>query len=120
MPQRRPGRRSIPPEELHPNVPPKLKALYERLGSQSRLSKKLQVNVGYISNLFRKGTEPTDRTVKGQEVRSRLFLSRTKSRKAPPKEPKSEPEHIRWWKSLPREERDKVIKEYMEWKSRSS
>jgi len=65
------------------NVPARLVDALEKAGSERELSRCRGVNILYVSQLLGKGIEPTDRTSKGQTVRVKLFLPRTKRQKTP-------------------------------------
>lgn len=80
----------------------------------------LGVNSGYLSNLLNKGIEPTDTTRHGRDVRRKLFLKAYKetTRKANAPKIKIElPYYMKIWNHLTKEERHKVIKAYVDWKS---
>lgn len=102
-----------------PNVPKKLFQLYRSLGySITKLAERLEINSGHISKLFNDGIEPSDKTMVGQQIRRKLFLSR-KKRKTKDKnvsyDTKKQPEHIKKWRHLPTAERNEVIKQYLDW-----
>jgi hypothetical protein len=59
-------------------IPKRLARALKRAGSARKLSRQLDVNIFYITQLLRHGIEPTDRTDKGQETRLKLFLPRRK------------------------------------------
>lgn len=75
-----------------------IKAL-EEAGSERALSRKLDLNISYVSRLLSKGKEPTDKTEKGQEARVKLFLPKHKPKprilKAQPVAPSQE-----WWERV--------------------
>jgi len=64
--------------EIHPNAPPKLIKLLRKCGSFHKLADQIEVNVRWVHGLITKGSEPTDRTELGREIRKRLFLPRRK------------------------------------------
>jgi len=68
-------------------APKRLLAALEDAGSERELSRRLGVNILYISQFLRKGVEPTDQTEKGRETRAKLFLPK---RKRKPRVPKPE------------------------------
>lgn len=108
-------RKKISLDSIHSNVPKKLiVAFMEAGGVERNLSKKLGVNILYISQLFRDGTEPTDKTEEGRRVRAKLFLPR-KRVKHKTGEPKyARPPWLYKWYRLLKAERYEVIKSYME------
>lgn len=65
-----------------PNVPQELIDKYrwvvrqnkDKGGYQRKLARHLDVNMLYLNNLLKHGTEPTSRTKKGREAREKLFL----------------------------------------------
>ena len=69
------------PRNDFPNIPQKLIRAVQKAGSERRFARMRNVNISYLSNLLRRGEEPTDRTEKGQEVRVRLFLPRKKQKR---------------------------------------
>jgi hypothetical protein len=97
--------------ELPPNAhrndcaPRRLLAALKDAGSERALSRRLGVNILYVSQLLRKGIEPTDQTEKGREIRVKLFLPKRK-RKPRVMKPKPEPLTPEWWDGL----RSKAVK----------
>lgn len=88
------------------SIPKRLAAkLRKYKGNQRELARQLQINVGYINALVKHGKEPAN-----PDIRARLFLPRK------PRKPRAErparpplPEHLQWWRKLPKDERDKII-----------
>lgn len=109
---------------IHPNCPKKLAAAFH-FARNTRgqgykihiLAEKLGVNVRYLHNMIAKGIEPNDTTEKLREVRVKMFLPAKKRKakherefdKAIEKIFKPTPEHVKWWKKLPKEQRDEWI-----------
>ena len=105
------------------NVPKRLVKLFFDLDrSVTRLAGSRGVNTGVISALLNDGIEPKD-----DKVRVRLFLHPNSTcklchrkiihRSGKPKV--SKPDFIVQWDHLPKEERHKVIKEYLSWKEQN-
>lgn len=69
------------------NIPRRLFAAVRQAGSLRKFAKLQGINILYVSQLFREGIEPTDRTERGQEVRVKLYLPR---RKRQPRDPRPE------------------------------
>lgn len=84
------------------------------------VSRRLNVNQRYVCENLKYGREPTDNTFNGREVRARLGLKRYKKKvKLATDKPKSsKPDFIVAWDHLPKEERHKVIKQYLQWKDK--
>lgn len=105
-----------------PNVPKKLFRVLKSFDfDRSKTAIKLQVNPGYLSQLLNKGIEPSDTTIKGRKARKALFLHVRKEQ--PIKEKRihqQRPQYITEWLHLPTEERQRVIKQYMDWKKAQS
>ena len=118
--KKRRGRKPIPLDKIHPNVPRRLIALYKRLGTQLAIVKERSVNDYYISKLMKYGIEPTDKTEKGQDARVKLFLPCKKKKvRLPSDKPKvKKPDFIIQWNHLPAAERHKVIQQYLIWKKK--
>lgn len=102
------------------NVPKKLlKQFFDFNCSVSKLALNRGVNTGTLSALLNDGIEP-----KSEEARAKLYLvvhpiCRTCGRRVIHKSnrPKqSKPDYIVQWEHLPKEERHKVIKQYLQWK----
>jgi len=102
------------------NVPKRLLKLFFELNrSVSRLAMNRGVNSGTLSTLLNDGHEPKDNI-----IRLKLFLSenhicrscgrRTVIKSDKPKQ--SKPDFIIQWDHLPKEERHKVIQEYLTWR----
>lgn len=73
---------------IHPKTPKKLARLLITLGSERAVCRERDVNMLYVSQLVNKGIEPTDRTRKGRQARTALYLPRLKRReKVKPPEP---------------------------------
>lgn len=66
-------------------APPRLLKALAAAGSERALSRVLGVNILYVSQLLRRGIEPTDQTEKGREVRVKLFLPKRKRKPGPRK-----------------------------------
>ena len=100
------------------NVPKKLLRLLRQYdGNRKSVSTRLGINEYYLSRLLNYGDEPTDKTANGQEVRLKLFLPRKKKRIKVSTIPKYiRPDFINKWVHLPKEERHKVIKQYLLWR----
>ena len=60
------------------NAPRRLIEALQEAGGVRKLSRRLGVNIFYISQLLHKGIEPTDQTEKGRETRAKLFLPKRK------------------------------------------
>lgn len=102
------------------NVPKKLfKLLKECQFNRSMLADRLQVNSGYISQLLNKGIEPPDTTKLGRYTRRKLFL---KAYKQKPEKlfrtKQKQPDFMIKWRHLETEERQAVIKQYIEWRQK--
>lgn len=120
------GRKHRPLDKIHSNTPRRLVREYKKLGcNQLHLAKKLKINDGYLNRLMKDGIEPTDRTEKGRDARAKMFLHnhplscKTCGRKVihHSSKPKvCKPDFIVQWDHLPKEERHKVIKQYLQWK----
>lgn len=84
-------------------------------------SRRLQVNPKYVYYNIIGGWEPTDKTEKGQEVRIKLGLKRYKKKDKPieNKPKKVKPNFVKEWDHLPKEERHKVIQEYLSWRNKN-
>ena len=98
---------------IHPRTPPKLKAAFRQVEYKYHdLVSKLKVNPRYLYDLIANGIEPNDTTKKLQEVRIKMFLPRRKRKKATnPKTPVVVPNHIYWWRRLPKETRNDIIRQ---------
>lgn len=100
----------------HPKACRKLVRLYVRCGRNCyTLGKELEVSPVHIWNNLKKGTEP-----KRNDLRKKLFLSHKKT----PEEleqmrrkNKELPEYIKKWRHLSTEERNRVIQQYITWRS---
>lgn len=82
---------------IHPAAPKRLVSEFHKAGWNEReLARRRKVNIKYVSDLIRRGIEPTDRTVKGQEARTALFLPRLKQK---PRVKKEKPIVLspEWW-----------------------
>lgn len=101
------------------NVPRKLlKEFFDLNRSVTKLAFRCNVNSGIISKLLNDGIEPKDKA-----IRVRLHLSpvticpkcgrKIINRKTATK--RVEPDYIKKWKHLSTDERQKAIKEYVEW-----
>lgn len=75
-----------------------IKAL-EEAGSERALSRKLDLNISYVSQLLKDGTEPTDKTEKGRAARVKLFLPRKKPKPRIVKERPAAPSQ-EWWERV--------------------
>jgi|SRR5919109_2324938 hypothetical protein len=85
---------------IHPATPKRLMSeLHKAEWNERELARRRGVNIKYVSDLIRRGIEPTDRTINGQEVRVKLFLPRKKSQPRVKKEkaPAPSPE---WWERV--------------------
>jgi hypothetical protein len=103
------GRKHLPLEKIHGKVPKELKELYTQLGcSQLALSKHLGINLYYVNRLIKYGALPSKKTVKGKLAREKLFIPSQKRVEIP--------EYIKQWNKLPKEERHKVIQQYLNWR----
>jgi len=94
------------PHYYHANTPRKLiTQLRKCKWNQRELARQIGINVAYINALVKHGKEPSN-----PDIRAALFLPR-KPRK--PRAPQSArpplPEHLQWWKKLPKEKRDHYI-----------
>jgi hypothetical protein len=88
--------------QIHPATPRRLVSEFHKAGWNEReLARRRGVNIKYISDLIRRGIEPTDRTIKGQEARVALFLPRLKRK---PRVVKERPVVLspEWWDELRR------------------
>lgn len=101
---------------IHPNTPPRLRAAFRRAKNMRGegykidvLAKQLGVNIYYLFQLIKKGIEPNDTTNKLQAVRVKMFLPRKKRRPSKRKQTEPLPEHLRWWRSLPKESRNEIV-----------
>lgn len=56
------------------NVPEPLICALREAGSERALSRRLGVNISYVSQLLQRGIEPTSKTANGRKVRAKLFL----------------------------------------------
>lgn len=85
------------------------------------VARRLNVNPKYVYYNIIGGFEPTDKTEKGQETRKRLGLKPKKPiAKVKTDKPKViKPDYIVTWEHLPKEERHKVIKQYLEWRNKN-
>lgn len=81
------------------NCPAQLRAVIEKHDYKRwRIAKELGVNVGHIQNYIAQGIEPRRR-----DLREKMFLS-TKRRA------NFRPPHWNWWRHLPPEQRDNIIR----------
>ena len=124
------AQRKIPEKNLvvlttfHENVPDRLirkynaivKAYRKQGGYQRKLAKCLGINFKYLNDLLVHGIEPTDRTEKGQKARITLFLPIKKKTSKNSKAIQEIPEFMKQWNKLSKEERYKVIQQYLTWK----
>lgn len=94
------------PVEVHPNTPAALKRDLRRCFWNMRaLARLRKVNYFFVHELITKGIEPV-----GRVERVKLSLPARKRRPRVPGPPKPPaPAHVRWWRKLPKEARDKVI-----------
>lgn len=99
---------------FHRNAPRKLIRLYKKNGGNCyKVGKQIGVNASHVWNLLKNGVEP-----KREDLRQKLFIRRTRRRAVTSSKPKTEaPEHVRKWRRLPKEERYKVIQQYMNWRN---
>jgi len=112
-------------EEFPENVPKRLVREYKKVarehsgqgGYQCKLARKLGINIKYVSDLLSRGIEPTDRTEKGQRARIALFLP-VKRKVARLKSLQEIPGFMKQWGKIPKEERRKVIQQYLDWRNR--
>jgi len=104
---------------IHPNCPRRLAAAYH-FARNARgegfkihiLAEQRGINVRYLYNLIVKGIEPNDTTEKLRAVRKAMFLpARKRKARAVIAEKRDViiPEHVRWWRELPKSTRDKII-----------
>jgi hypothetical protein len=64
-------------ESAHPNAPRRLVSLWQELGCSDRQTAKVcEVNQYYVSQLIRRGIEPTN-----EDIREKLFLPRKPRKK---------------------------------------
>jgi len=125
MPRKIPKKFLTAIKEFPKNVPKKLIKEYRNIvkshkgegGYQRKLASMLEINIKYLSDLFLHGIEPTDRTEKGQRVRVALFLPKKKKVSRAPRTLREVPEFLKQWNRLPKEERHKIIQQYLEWRS---
>lgn len=104
-------------ENYPSNVPKKLiQKLHRCKGNRFFLSVLLNVNSGRLSLLLNKGIEPTDKTEAGRTARIRMFLPKHKNKSKSNPYKKLKPYFVVQWEHLPKEERHKVIQEYLKWK----
>ena len=94
---------------LKHKIPPSLRRDLRACGDNFRHLARLRgVNVYWVSRLIQQGEEP-----KNKEIRLKLSLSarpRKVRRPAGERLPKPPtPEHVRWWRKLSKEAREKVI-----------
>ena len=86
--------------------------------NERELSRRLDVNVGHISRLLKRGIEPKD-----EVIRLKLLFPKSR-RKAKQKTVKrrstEQPKFIKQWRHLPTVERHKVIRQYLEWKEKQN
>lgn len=86
-------------KHIHKNTPRRLVTEFHRCEWNMRqLSKVLDVNILYVSQLIRHGMEPTDKTEKGRSVRVKLFLPRWKPK----------PHKVREWLPGERDAKKKI------------
>jgi hypothetical protein len=106
------------------NVPRKLFQLLKSFEwNRTLMAKYLGVNGGYISNLLNKGIEPPDTTDIGRDTRRKLYLKPYKKGRIKlhrTKQKIDQPEYMKKWSHLSKEERHKVIKTYIEWKEKNN
>lgn len=95
--------------DIHPNAPARLVKRFYKAGSFHKLADELKVNVRWVYELLTNGSEPTDRTAKGRDIRKRLYLPARKRR--PRTEPQPRPDHLKWWQQLGAQARDLLIKQ---------
>jgi hypothetical protein len=99
-----------------PNVPRKLIKAIEQIGSQRKFAKKLNINDSYVNRLMKHGTEPTDNTEYGKEIRVKLFLPRKRVQHKTGAPKYDRPAWLYKWYRLLKDERWQVIKSYLETK----
>lgn len=76
---------------IHPATPKRLVSEFHKAGWNEReLARRRGVNILYVSQLIRHGIEPTDRTVKGQETRAKLYLPRLKPKPRKERKPRTQ------------------------------
>ncbi len=63
----------------------RLTAAVEKAGSERAFARQRDVNILFVSQLLRKGIEPTDKTEKGREIRVKLFLTKRKPKPGKPR-----------------------------------
>ncbi len=73
--------------EFHSSAPRRLIKAVQAAGSERKFSKARGVNILYVSQLLRKGIEPTDKTEKGRQMRVKLFLPARKKHPPKPRKP---------------------------------
>jgi len=113
-------------DEFPGNIPKKLIREYRKIvkehkgkgGYQRKLASKLEINIKYLSDLFLHGIEPTDRTEKGRRIRVALFLPARRRATRVQRTPREVPEFMRQWNRLLKEERHKVIQQYVNWRNK--
>ena len=97
---------------LHPSCPKRLITALRRAKGENRkgwnfsvLSRQLGVNKGIIHKLVTKGIEP-----RGEELRLKVFLPKGKRRPRKNKVRVELPAHMKWWRSLSKDQRDEMIR----------
>jgi hypothetical protein len=90
---------------FHRKAPKKLIQVYKESGGNCyKVAKKLNVNSAHVWNLLKNGIAP-----KREDLRIKLFVSR-------PKRTTEIPDYMKTWSHLPKEERRKVIQQYINWR----
>ena len=104
--------------EYPPNVPRALIRLYRANNENGKKTAQLLgVHDAHLSVLLKYGREPID-----DELRKKLMLRKRRS----PRVKRSslarpeKPDFIKKWEHLPKEERHKVIKQYLNWKENNN
>jgi len=91
---------------IHPACPPKLQRAYKRARWNMRtLARNCGINIYYASRAIRYGERPAN-----ENIAKALFFTREYKHRTG-QEPKPEPPaHIKWWRSMSKEEREGWIR----------
>lgn len=95
--------------KFHPRAPIKLKRMWKEYPAYNRIAKYLDVNVNHVWKALKKGEHPIN-----PNVRAKFGLPRKprKPRTAHTSKPATLPlpAHQKWWRGLPKEMRDFLIR----------
>lgn len=103
-------------KDYPPNVPRKLIKLFREFHEkQLWLAHRLEINDAHLSKLFKYGIEPKD-----ESIRAKMFLKKIKVKRIKTEHKKTpRPDWLNEWLHLPTDERQKVIKQYIDWKKKN-